>query len=83
MTCLASDSFRTLFENKMSNDRAQLLAGIERALIRSGQKALWMGKRLGTPVWVIKNGRIVDATLTEPEPTRPLSLQELRAINGR
>jgi len=29
---------------------------------------LWRGIRLGTPVIVYRNGQIIDAALTDPEP---------------
>lgn len=41
---------------------------IEAALQRAGMKALWLGKRMGTPVVVWRNGKIVDAAMTDPEP---------------
>lgn len=40
----------------------------EKALRRAGKRALWLGKRLGTPVVVFRNGKIVDASKTDPEP---------------
>ena len=40
----------------------------EAALKRAGMKALWLGKRLGTPVVVFRDGKIVDAAKTDPEP---------------
>ena len=40
----------------------------EPALRRAGMKALWLGKRLGTPVIVFRNGKIVDISRTDPEP---------------
>jgi len=39
----------------------------------AGKRALWLGIRLGTPVIVYHNGRIVDAAKTDSEP----SLDEL------
>jgi len=39
-----------------------------KALRRAARRALEIGKRTGTPVYVMKNGRIVD--LTQEKPTR-------------
>jgi hypothetical protein len=33
-------------------------------------KALWLGKRMGTPVVVWRNGKIEDAAKTDPEPNQ-------------
>ena len=40
----------------------------EPALRRAGMRALWLGKRLGYPVIVFRDGKIVDVSKTDPEP---------------
>lgn len=43
-------------------------AKISRALRRAAKRALELGIQTGTPVWVMKNGKLVD--LTKEKPTR-------------
>jgi hypothetical protein len=52
----------------MSENTTAEAKQIEAALHRAGMKALWLGKRMGTPVVVWRNGKIVDAAKTDPEP---------------
>ncbi len=40
------------------------------ALQRAAKKALNIGLETGTPVWVIKDGRMVDLTLEHRKPQR-------------
>jgi hypothetical protein len=40
-----------------------------KALRRAARRALELGLRTGTPVWIIKRGKIVDLT-NEPRPPR-------------
>lgn len=44
-------------------------AKITEALRVAGRRALWLGQRLGTPVYVWRDGQIVDIAPTSPEPT--------------
>jgi len=41
-----------------------------KALRRAAQRALEIGRRTGTPVYVMKNGRIVDLTKQKPKRAR-------------
>jgi hypothetical protein len=41
-----------------------------KALRRAARRALEIGKRTGTPVYVMKNGRIVDLTQEKPKRVR-------------
>ena len=41
-----------------------------KALRRAARRALEIGKRTGTPVYVLKNGRIVDLTQQKPKRVR-------------
>ncbi len=42
---------------------------IDAALRIAGKRALWLGKRLGTPVIVYRDGKIIDVAQTDPEPS--------------
>ena len=53
----------------MSETRMPDIMKTEPALRRAAMRALWLGKRLGTPVVVFRDGKIVDAAKTDPEPT--------------
>jgi hypothetical protein len=59
----------------MSNESIPDIMKTEAALRRAGMKALWLGKRMGTPVVVWRNGKIVDAAKTDPEPD-PATVRE-------
>jgi len=41
-------------------------ANISRALRRAAKRALEIGLQTGTPVWVVKNGKMVDLTKEQP-----------------
>ena len=41
-------------------------AKISRALRRAAKRALELGLQTGTPVWVMKNGKLVDLTKEQP-----------------
>jgi hypothetical protein len=45
-------------------------ADIARALRRSARRALELGIKTGTPVYVIKNNKIVDLTKAQPAPKK-------------
>jgi hypothetical protein len=45
-------------------------ADIARALRRSARRALELGIKTGTPVYVIKNNKIVDLTKAQPKKIR-------------
>lgn len=47
-----------------SNSRAT--ADITRALRRAAKRALELGLQTGTPVWVMKNGKLTDLTKEQP-----------------
>ena len=44
---------------------------ILRALRRAARRALELGIKTGTPVYVIKNNKIVDLTKEQPAATKP------------
>lgn len=43
------------------------IRGSEEALIRAAQRALELGKRTHTPVWVLKDGKLEDLAREEDE----------------
>jgi hypothetical protein len=45
------------------------LAGIEAALRRAARRARELGERTGTPVYVLRNGKIVDLTSERQQKT--------------
>lgn len=45
---------------------ARATADITRALRRAAKRALELGLQTGTPVWVMRNGKIVDLTKEQP-----------------
>jgi hypothetical protein len=47
---------------KRSNSKDPDILGASKALRRAARRALELGLRTGTPVWVIQGGRIVDLT---------------------
>jgi len=47
-------------QTKKTTLKDPLQLGIERALRRSARKALELGRRFGTPVYVEENGRLVN-----------------------
>ena len=53
------------------NPNADFEAGVEAALRRAAKRALRIGLETGTPVWVMKEGRMVDLA------------KEYRLENGR
>ncbi len=54
----------------MSTTKRPDPSNIDAALRAAGKRALWLGKRLGTPVVVFRDGKIVDAAQIDPEPTQ-------------
>jgi len=48
--------------NKKMNSKDPGIIASEKALRRAARRALQLGLRTGTPVYVIKKGRIVDLT---------------------
>jgi hypothetical protein len=42
-----------------------------RALRRAGRRALELGLKTGTPVYVMRNNKIVDLTKDPPKPKKP------------
>ena len=46
-------------------------ANISRALRRAAKRALELGLATGTPVWVMKKGKLVDLTKDQPASKKP------------
>jgi hypothetical protein len=46
------------------------IAGIEAALRRAARRARELGERTGTPVYVLRDGKIVDLTSERQQKTR-------------
>ena len=42
-------------------------SGVDAALSRAFQRALELGRRTGTPVWIIEDGRVVNVLADERE----------------
>lgn len=55
---------------KAENARDPAVKGEIAALRRAAKKALQIGLETGTPVWVMKNGRMVDLTKAHEKPRR-------------
>jgi hypothetical protein len=47
-------------KRRNGSKRAFPIEGIDAALRRAARKALELGERTGTPVWIMRNGQIVD-----------------------
>ena len=48
------------------SSHARETANISRALRRAAKRALELGMQTGTPVWVMKKGKLVDLTKEKP-----------------